>query len=162
MQRPPAYSAVKVGGERAYKKARGGEAVEGEPRPVTVHRFELLWREGERAGLEIECSRGHLRAPAWWPTSATPTARSSSAPRSARSGWRTPTPSGWCRPRRRSRSCRSARSTPRRPRPVAHGRARAGGRGRTGPVRLTHDGALLAHRRAAAAGELQPVVVFAA
>jgi len=58
MQRPPAYSAVKVDGERLYKKARRGEAVEGEPRPVTVHRFEELWRDGDRAGLEIECSAG--------------------------------------------------------------------------------------------------------
>jgi tRNA pseudouridine55 synthase len=58
MQRPPAYSAVKVGGERLYRKARRGEAVEGEPRPVVVHRFEELWREGERVGLEIECSSG--------------------------------------------------------------------------------------------------------
>jgi tRNA pseudouridine55 synthase len=58
MQRPPAYSAVKVEGERLYARARRGEAVEGEPRPVTVHRFELLWREGDRAGLEIECSAG--------------------------------------------------------------------------------------------------------
>ena len=58
MQRPPAYSAVRVGGERLYEKARRGEAVEGEPRPVTVHRFDLLWREVGRAGLEIECSSG--------------------------------------------------------------------------------------------------------
>lgn len=58
MQRPPAYSAVKVGGERLYTKARRGEAVEGEARPVTIHRFELLWREGDRAGLEVECSAG--------------------------------------------------------------------------------------------------------
>lgn len=58
MQRPPAYSAVKVGGERLYRKARRGEVVEVAPRPVVVHRFELLWREGERAGLEIECSAG--------------------------------------------------------------------------------------------------------
>jgi tRNA pseudouridine55 synthase len=58
MQRPPAYSAVKVGGERLYKKARRGEAVEVEPRPVTVHRFEELWREGDRVGLEVECSAG--------------------------------------------------------------------------------------------------------
>ena len=58
MQRPPAYSAVKVGGERLYKKARRGEAVEGEPRPVTVHRFQLLWQEDDRVGLEIECSSG--------------------------------------------------------------------------------------------------------
>ena len=58
MQRPPAYSAVKVGGERLYKKARRGEEVEAEPRPVTVYRFEELWRDGDRAGLEIECSAG--------------------------------------------------------------------------------------------------------
>src|SRR3954453_10370892 len=58
LQRPPAYSAVKVGGERLYKKARRGEAVEGEPRPVTVHRFEELWREGDRVGLELEVSSG--------------------------------------------------------------------------------------------------------
>ena len=58
MQRPPAYSAVRVGGERLYERARRGEAVEGEPRPVTVYRFEELWRDGERAGLEIECSAG--------------------------------------------------------------------------------------------------------
>jgi tRNA pseudouridine55 synthase len=58
MQRPPAYSAVKVGGERLYRRARRGDPVEGAARPVTVYRFELLWREGDRAGLEIECSAG--------------------------------------------------------------------------------------------------------
>jgi tRNA pseudouridine55 synthase len=58
MQRPPAYSAVKVGGERLYRKARRGEPVEAEARPVTVYRFEQLWRERERVGLEVECSSG--------------------------------------------------------------------------------------------------------
>ena len=58
MQRPPAYSAVKVGGEPLHRKARRGEAQEGEPRAVTVHRAELLWHEGERAAFEIECSSG--------------------------------------------------------------------------------------------------------
>src|SRR3954451_4136269 len=58
MQRPPAYSAVKVGGERLYKKARRGEAVEAEPRPITVYRFEQLWREDDRVGLELEVSSG--------------------------------------------------------------------------------------------------------
>jgi tRNA pseudouridine55 synthase len=57
-QRPPAYSAVKVGGERAYAMARRGEAVEIPEREVHVSRFELLWREGDRAGFEIECSSG--------------------------------------------------------------------------------------------------------
>lgn len=58
MQRPPAYSAVKVDGERLYAKARRGEAVEGAPRPVTVYRAERLWHEGDRAAFEIECSSG--------------------------------------------------------------------------------------------------------
>jgi len=57
-QRPPAYSAVKIGGERAYAKARRGEVVETAEREVTVTRFEQLWREDDRAGLVIECSSG--------------------------------------------------------------------------------------------------------
>jgi tRNA pseudouridine55 synthase len=57
-QRPPAYSAVKIGGERAYAKARRGEAVETAEREVEVTRFEQTWREGDRAGLTIECSSG--------------------------------------------------------------------------------------------------------
>jgi tRNA pseudouridine55 synthase len=58
LQRPHAYSAVKVGGERLYEKARRGEFAEADARPITVYRFELLWRDGDRAGLEIECSSG--------------------------------------------------------------------------------------------------------
>ncbi|MDQ3719342.1 MAG: tRNA pseudouridine(55) synthase TruB [Actinomycetota bacterium] len=58
MQRPPAYSAVKVDGERAYRRARRGEEVEPALRPITVHRFELLWRDGDRVGLELEVSSG--------------------------------------------------------------------------------------------------------
>jgi tRNA pseudouridine55 synthase len=57
-QRPPAHSAVKVDGERAYRRARRGEAVEMPERTVTVHRFDLLSREGDRAEFEIECSSG--------------------------------------------------------------------------------------------------------
>jgi tRNA pseudouridine55 synthase len=57
-QLPPAYSAIKLRGERAYARARRGEEVEMPPRFVTVHRFEELWREGDRAGFEIECSSG--------------------------------------------------------------------------------------------------------
>lgn len=58
MQRPPAYSAVRVGGERLYEKARRGEAQEGEPRLVTVHRADLVSRQDERATFDIECSSG--------------------------------------------------------------------------------------------------------
>jgi tRNA pseudouridine55 synthase len=58
MQRPPAYSAVKVGGRRAYELARRGTPAKLSPRRVQVHRAELLWHEGERAAFEIECSAG--------------------------------------------------------------------------------------------------------
>jgi tRNA pseudouridine55 synthase len=57
-QRPPAYSAVKVGGRRAYALARAGEAVELAERDVTVYRFEERWRDGERRAFAIECSSG--------------------------------------------------------------------------------------------------------
>jgi tRNA pseudouridine55 synthase len=82
-QRPPIYSAIKVKGERAYRKARRGESFQMPERIVTVSRFEQLWRtpesppsgahpqahtlkkgtgkqagEGERAGYLIECSSG--------------------------------------------------------------------------------------------------------
>jgi tRNA pseudouridine55 synthase len=58
LQVPPAYSAVKVGGERLYKKARRGEFVQADARPVTVYRAELMSHDGERAEFEIECSSG--------------------------------------------------------------------------------------------------------
>jgi tRNA pseudouridine55 synthase len=57
-QRPPAYSAVKIGGVRAYTRARRGEEVEVPERQVTVQRFDQLWRRGDRAEFEIECSSG--------------------------------------------------------------------------------------------------------
>jgi tRNA pseudouridine55 synthase len=57
-QRPPAYSAVRVDGRRAYALARAGEAVAVPEREVDVHRFELLWRDGERAAFAIECGSG--------------------------------------------------------------------------------------------------------
>jgi tRNA pseudouridine55 synthase len=58
LQTPPAYSAVKVRGRRAYDLARAGETPELKPRPIRVHRAELLWHEGDRAAFEIECSSG--------------------------------------------------------------------------------------------------------
>jgi tRNA pseudouridine55 synthase len=58
LQRPHAHSAVKVGGRRAYALARAGEVVVLAPRPITVHRFEQLWRDGDRAAFAIECSAG--------------------------------------------------------------------------------------------------------
>ena len=58
MQRPPAYSAVKVAGERLYRKARRGEHVEAPARRIQVYRAEVLWHEDDRAGIELECSSG--------------------------------------------------------------------------------------------------------
>jgi tRNA pseudouridine55 synthase len=63
-QRPPAYSAVKIDGERAYKKARRGEEVQTAERTVQVERFELLDRTKdeatghETADFAVECSSG--------------------------------------------------------------------------------------------------------
>lgn len=58
-QRPPAYSAIKIDGRRAYAMARAGEEVEVPEREVRVDAFEQLWREGDdRAAFRIACSSG--------------------------------------------------------------------------------------------------------
>ena len=57
-QRVPLTSAVKVGGERLYKRAHRGEDAERPEREVTIHRADLLEAVGERATYEIECSSG--------------------------------------------------------------------------------------------------------
>jgi tRNA pseudouridine55 synthase len=57
-QRPPAYSAVKVQGRRAYQLARAGAAPELSEREVEVYRFEQLWERGDRRAFVIECSSG--------------------------------------------------------------------------------------------------------
>lgn len=57
-QVPPMYSAVKVGGERLYKKARRGEEVVRPPRRVRIDRFELLGQEGADVAFRVACSKG--------------------------------------------------------------------------------------------------------
>ncbi len=57
-QRPPLYSAVKVGGERLYKKARRGETMETPPRRVRIDAFELSGREGADVSFVVRCSKG--------------------------------------------------------------------------------------------------------
>jgi tRNA pseudouridine55 synthase len=58
LQTPPAYSAVRKDGERAYERARRGEAVELEPRPIEVLELELVdWRP-PRFEIRLECSKG--------------------------------------------------------------------------------------------------------
>jgi tRNA pseudouridine55 synthase len=67
-QRPPAYSAIKVAGRRAYAMARAGESVELASRDVTIHRLDLVEWDGsdpERpiAIVDVECSAGtYIRA----------------------------------------------------------------------------------------------------
>ena len=57
-QRPPAFSAMKVGGQRAYKLARSGETVELKPRIVHVYGIELLDYAWPLLRLRIDCGRG--------------------------------------------------------------------------------------------------------
>jgi tRNA pseudouridine55 synthase len=67
-QRPPAFSAIKVAGRRAYAMARAGEPVELASRDVTIHRLELVEWDGADetrpiAVVDIECSAGtYVRA----------------------------------------------------------------------------------------------------
>jgi tRNA pseudouridine55 synthase len=58
LQRPPAYSAVSVGGRRLYDLARRGHAVEAPARPVEIARLELVSWAPPEAVLEVECSKG--------------------------------------------------------------------------------------------------------
>jgi tRNA pseudouridine55 synthase len=62
-QVPPRYSAIKIDGERAYDLARGGEAVELQPRIVEIHTLTLRSFDGQSAVLEAECGKGtYVRA----------------------------------------------------------------------------------------------------
>ncbi|HEX6401436.1 MAG TPA: tRNA pseudouridine(55) synthase TruB [Actinomycetota bacterium] len=58
LQRPPAYSAVKVGGRKLYEAARAGEELEAEPRPIRVDAFELRSYEAPDATFRVVCSGG--------------------------------------------------------------------------------------------------------
>ncbi len=62
-QRPPAYSAIKVAGRRAYAMARAGETVELASRAVTIHEITLMSWDDTTAGepvaiVDVECSAG--------------------------------------------------------------------------------------------------------
>ena len=57
-QIPPMHSALKHKGKRLYQLAHEGIVVERQPRPVFIHRFEVRKVQGERAEVEILCSKG--------------------------------------------------------------------------------------------------------
>ena len=57
-QRPPAFSAIKVDGVRAYDLARSGESVDLAERQVIVHRLDLLEATIDHADLELVCGKG--------------------------------------------------------------------------------------------------------
>jgi len=62
-QRPPAFSAMKVGGQRAYKLARQGEIVEMKERVVHVYELEVVSYAWPVARVRVECGRGtYVRA----------------------------------------------------------------------------------------------------
>ncbi len=58
MQRPPQFSAVKINGVRAYKKARRSQHVAPDPRPVFVHKLKILAYSWPTVQLELTCRKG--------------------------------------------------------------------------------------------------------
>lgn len=58
LQYPPIFSAIKVGGERLYKKARRGENIELEPRQVSISDLTILNRSGTDVNIRVDCSKG--------------------------------------------------------------------------------------------------------
>lgn len=57
-QYPPAHSAVKMGGERLYEKARRGEIVELKARPVSIREFDIIKVELPEVHFRVVCSKG--------------------------------------------------------------------------------------------------------
>ena len=64
MQTPPRYSAIKIGGERAYDLARDGEEFDIAPRPVEITRLDVVEQANpDTCLLEAECGKGtYVRA----------------------------------------------------------------------------------------------------
>jgi tRNA pseudouridine55 synthase len=166
LQTPPAYSAVKVGGRRAYDLARAGETPELRPRPITVYRADLLSHEGDRAAFEIECSSGtYVRSL----VTDLGDAYCEELERTAIGPFRLEEAAGDTAGDAAPIPLRDALSfLPERPlsaeeaTAVGHGRRIAAHERVTGHLRLTRDGEVLAIGEVRAEeAEVQPVVVFA-
>ena len=57
-QKPPIYSAIKVDGERLYKKARRGDKIEVKPRKIFIYDFQITDISLPKVSFEILCSKG--------------------------------------------------------------------------------------------------------
>ena len=57
-QKPPIYSAIKVDGERLYKKARRGDKIEVKPRKIFIYDFQITDISIPKVSFEITCSKG--------------------------------------------------------------------------------------------------------
>ncbi|MFN8278515.1 MAG: tRNA pseudouridine(55) synthase TruB [Chitinophagales bacterium] len=57
-QMPPIFSAIKVDGKTAYQQARKGKTIELQPRPVTIHAFEITKTEMPVVHFRVRCSKG--------------------------------------------------------------------------------------------------------
>ncbi|OAB62517.1 hypothetical protein AY599_17050 [Leptolyngbya valderiana BDU 20041] len=58
LQRPPAFSAMKVGGRRAYELARKGQTVALEPRPIEIDAIDLRSYRWPFVELDVRCGKG--------------------------------------------------------------------------------------------------------
>ena len=58
LQRPPAYSAIKQGGQPLYKAARAGETVVPSPRPVRITTIRVIQYEAPVLTVQVECGKG--------------------------------------------------------------------------------------------------------
>jgi len=155
-QQVPMTSAVKVEGERLYKKAHRGESIDTPTRTITVHRADLLERHGDQARFEIECSTGtYIRTLVETLNDAycSELRRTAIGPFAVPEGGPVEVPVGELvafLPERRVDSDQAVL--------VGHGRS-VEAAGLSGHVRLTHEGTLIAIGRADG-DNLKPVVVL--
>ena len=160
LQRPPAYSAVKVGGRRAYDIARAGETVELAEREVEVMRFELTGREEDRATFAIECSSGtYVRVADLRPRRRLLPGAAPHGDRPLRRRRRRPRADRAARRRARLPAGRDARGRGGPPRVPRRGRGR---RGRTASCGCSTRTGLIALAEPREDGLLKPVVGFRA
>jgi tRNA pseudouridine55 synthase len=159
MQRPPAYSAVKVGGRRAHELARSGSPPELSRRRVHVYRAERLWHEDDRVAFEIECSAGtYVRSlvAGLGDAYCEELERTAIGPFSIEEA----EPKRLVPLREALAFLPERRLTAEEAAAVTHGRRVAAAPDESGPVRLTREGEVLAVGEERGR-ELQPVVVFA-